>query len=138
VRFDAGLNYVGGNRLDGPEGNLYRIAPLNGRMQLTFNYSGFTTSIEGILYAEQKNVASYNNEQSTPGYEIMNLRASYEAFDGFTFGTGIENVLDSTNLNHLGGYYRPNAATDAGNGVTTGDRIPMQGRNYYATVSYQW
>ena len=138
VRLDAGLNYVGGNRLDGEGGNLYRIAPLNGRTTLTFSHSDFSFSAEGIYYAAQKNVADYNDEAQTPNYQIMNLRASYAAFDGFLIGMGIENVIDSTNYDHLGGYYRPSPMTDAGNGVTTGDRIPMQGRNYYATVSYQW
>jgi outer membrane receptor protein involved in Fe transport len=136
LRFDAGLNYVSGERLDGPKGNLYRIAPLNGRTQLTFNYAGFTTSVEGIYYAAQNKVAAYNNEQATPSYQIMNLRASYEPVDGFVVGAGIENVIDATNYNHLGGYYRP--MSDANNGLTQGQRIPLQGRNYYVTLAYQW
>jgi len=136
VRLDAGLNYVGGNRLDGPKGNLYRIAPLNGRTTLTFSHSDFSFSAEGIYYAAQKNVADYNNEAQTPSYQIMNLRASYAAFDGFLIGLGIENVIDSDNQNHLGGYYRP--MTDTTNEVSQGERISMPGRNYYATVSYQW
>ncbi|MDF1583094.1 MAG: TonB-dependent receptor [Methyloprofundus sp.] len=138
LRFDAGLNYVEGDCLSNcyGNGNLYRIAPLNGRMQLTASHSGFTASVEGILYAKQSKVADYNGEKATPGYEIMNLRASYEPFDGFLIGTGIENVIDSTNYNHLGGYYRP--MTDAANDLTQGQRIPLQGRNYYATLSYQW
>ncbi|BCG63458.1 MAG: iron complex outermembrane recepter protein [Methyloprofundus sp.] len=136
LRFDAGLNYVRGQRLDGPKGNLYRIAPLNGRTQLTFNNWGFTASVEGIYYAAQDKVASYNNERTTPSYQIMNLRASYEAFDGLVIGTGIENVIDATNYNHLGGYYAP--MSDPANGLTQGQRIPMQGRNYYVTLAYQW
>ena len=136
LTFDAGFNYVGGDRLDGEKGSLYRIAPLNGRTTLTANYVGFTAAIEGVYYADQNNVAEYNDEKATPGYQIMNLRASYEAFDSLMIGTGIENVLDSTNLNHLGGYYRP--MTDAANDLKQGDRIPMQGRNYYVTLSYKW
>lgn len=136
LRFDAGLNYVSGERLDGPKGNLYRIAPFNGRTQLTFNYAGFTTSIEGIYYAAQNKVADYNNERTTPNYQIMNLRASYEPFDGFVIGSGIENIIDATNFNHLGGYYTP--MSDPTNGLTQGQRIPLQGRNYYVTLAYQW
>lgn len=135
VRFDGGLNYVRGQNLS-QGGNLYRIAPLNGRTQLTFNYDTFTTSIEGVYYAAQNQVASYNNEQTTKAYQIMNLRASYEPIDGFIIATGIENVLDLTNRNHLGGYYNP--PTDTENDITRGQRIPLQGRNYYATLSYNW
>ncbi|BCG64577.1 MAG: iron complex outermembrane recepter protein [Methyloprofundus sp.] len=134
LRFDAGMNYVDGERLDGPQGNLYRIAPLNGRTQLTFEHSDFMASIEGIYYAAQNKVAAYNDEQATPGYEIMNLRANYQAFDGFVIGAGIENVLDSTNYNHLGGYNRVMGNQD----LAVQSRIPLAGRNYYVTLAYQW
>jgi len=135
LSFDAGLNYVRGQNLSNG-GNLYRIAPLNGRTQLTFNYDAFKTSIEGVYYAAQNNVATYNNEHTTKAYQIMNLRASYEPVEGLFVGTGIENVLDSTNRNHLGGYYTP--MTDSKNDVNQGQRIPLQGRNYYVTLSYKW
>ena len=57
-------------------------------------------------------------------------------FSLILYAKRIENVIDSTNYNHLGGYYRP--MDDAANDLTQGQRIPLQGRNYYATLSYQW
>jgi len=133
-RLDGGLNYVGGRQTDGG-GYLYRLAPFNGRAQVTFEHSGFMASVEGVGYAAQNKVATYNNEQKTSGYGVMNLRANYQAFDGFLIGVGIENVVDSVNENHLGGYSRvQNQDTD----VAQGSRIPMPGRNYYATMTYQW
>lgn len=131
-RIDGGLNYAGGRQTDGG-GSLYRMAPFNGRAQVTFEHSGFMASVEGIGYAAQNEVATYNNEEKTSGYGVMNLRANYEAFDGFIVGAGIENVVDSVNENHLGGYYRPMDSD-----VAQGSRIPMPGRNYYATMTYQW
>jgi len=133
LRIDGGFNYAGGNLADG--GYLYRMAPFNGRAQVTFEHSGFMASIEGVGYAAQKRVATYNNEQSTEGYGVMNLRANYEAFDSFVIGVGIENVVDSVNENHLGGYSRPQSQDSD---VAQGSRVPMPGRNYYATLTYQW
>jgi len=133
-RFDGGLNYVGGRQADGG-GYLYRMAPFNGRAQVTAEYFGVTASVEGVGYSAQNKVAGYNNEEKTAGYGVMNLRANYEAFDGFVIGAGIENVVDSVNDNHLGGYSRPmNVDSD----VAQGSRVPMPGRNYYATMTYQW
>jgi len=133
LRIDGGFNYAGGNLADG--GYLYRMAPFNGRAQLTFEHSGFMASIEGVGYAAQNRVASYNNEESTEGYGVMNLRANYQAFDGFLVGFGIENVVDSVNENHLGGYSRPQSQDSD---VAQGSRVPLPGRNYYATLTYQW
>ncbi len=139
LRFDAGLNYVRGERLDSPTGDtdLYRIAPLNGRAQMTYEQAGFMGAIEGVFYADQGDVAnlddpnvtttSYRREQKTKGYMLMNLRGKYE-FHGVVVGTGIENVLDTKHFNHLGGYQNHDGTT----------RIAMPGRNIYATLSYNW
>ncbi len=133
-RVDGGLNYAGGRQANGG-GNLYRMAPFNAHVQVTAEYFGVMASVEGVGYAAQKKVATYNNEEATDGYGVMNLRANYEAFDGFIIGAGIENLIDSVNENHLGGYSRPQSQDSD---VAQGDRLPMPGRNYYATLTYQW
>jgi iron complex outermembrane receptor protein len=132
-RIDAGSNFAVGKEDEG--GFLYRMAPFNARAQITFEHSGFMASVEGIGYAEQTRVADYNDEKPTDGYGVMNLRANYEAFDGFIIGAGIENVIDSVNENHLGGYSRVRSIDSD---VDQGSRIPMPGRNYYTTLTYQW
>ena len=131
IRFDAGLNYVRGRRVNAPTGDtdLYRIAPLNGRIQLTYEQSGWMGAIEGVFYADQGDVAGYNNELRTKGYSILNLRGKYEPYPGVVIGTGIENVLDSKHFDHLGGYTNHNRA----NG-----RVALPGRNIYATLGYNW
>ncbi len=130
-RFDAGLNYVRGMRINSPTGDddLYRIAPLNGRTQLTYEYSEWMGAIEGVYYADQGDVAGYNNELKTKGYMLLNLRGKYEPVHGLVVGVGIENVLDTKHFNHLGGYQLHNRA----NG-----RVAMPGRNIYATLGYSW
>ncbi len=134
-RFDAGLSYVRGERLDSPTGDddLYRMAPLNGRAQVTYENAGWMGAIEGIFYADQGDVAGYNSELKTKGYMLLNLRGRYEPIDGLVVGTGIENVLDSEHEDHLGGYDRIKLSNT---GISS--RIPMRGRNIYATLSYNW
>lgn len=130
-RVDAGLSYVRGERMNAPtdDSDLYRIAPLNGRAQVTYENLGWMGAIEGVFYANQGDVAGYNQELKTKGYMLLNLRAHYEPVDGLVIGTGIENVLDTEHYDHLGGY----------NQVTGGtERIQMPGRNLYATLSYHW
>lgn len=133
-RFDAGLNYVRGQRLDVPgEQNLYRMAPLNGRTQVTYEHAGWMGAIEGVFYARQGDVANYNNELKTAGYALLNLRGNYEPVTGLVVSTGVENVLDKKHYDHIGGIDRVNL-------IQTGDRnrIAMPGRNFYATLSYSW
>jgi len=137
-RADAGLNYVRGMRVNSPTGDndLYRMAPLNGRTQLTYEQSGWMGAIEGVFYASQGDVIGYKdggpvnaNERKTKGYMLLNLRGKYEPYHGVVIGTGIENVLDSKYRNHLGGYLNHNR---------TKGRVFMPGRNIYATLSYNW
>ncbi len=130
-RVDAGLNYVRAQRVNanGADDDLYRIAPLNGRAQVTFEQSEWMGAVEGIFVADQGDVAAYNNEQKTTGYMLLNLRGQYEPYHGLVIGTGIENVLDTHHQDHLGGYNQHNRA----NG-----RVAMPGRNIYATLSYSW
>lgn len=124
-RADASLNYVRGMRTNSAnnDADLYRIAPLNGRAQLTYNRSGWMGAIEGVFYADQGDVIGYingiGNEQKTKGYMLLNLRSQYAPYKGVTLGVGIKNVLDSKHYDHLGGYRLHNLA----NG-----RIASQGR----------
>jgi len=135
-RLDGGLNYVRGQQIGGQGGNLYRIAPLNGRAQITFEHSGWMAAVEGVFYDRMEDVAGYNDEQVTPGYFLLNLKAKYEPdlIKGLVIGAGIDNVIDQKHFDHLGGYYRVSGNPD----VAQGGRIPMNGRNFYATLSYQW
>ncbi len=134
-RVDAGLNYVRGMRINSStkDDDLYRIAPLNGRAQLTYEQHGWMGAIEGVFYADQGDVIGYRdgigNELKTKGYMLLNLRGQYEPYKGVTVATGIENVLDSKHFDHLGGYQ----LHDRSNG-----RVASQGRNVYATLGYSW
>ncbi|MGR9071645.1 MAG: TonB-dependent receptor [Gammaproteobacteria bacterium] len=134
-RLDGTLSYVRGQRVDGSgDDDLYRIAPLNGRAQVTYEKAGWMGSVEGVFYAGQGDVAGYNDEKKTSGYAVLNLRGQYEPYHGLVIGAGIENVLDKEHYDHLGGYNRVSNNTD----LRQGSRIALPGRNFYATLSYNW
>lgn len=135
-RIDAGLNYVRGMRVNSPtsDKDLYRIAPLNGRTQVTYENHGWMGAIEGVFYADQGDVIGYKDgvgdELKTKGYMLLNLRGQYEEqYSGIVLGLGVENVLDSKHFSHLGGYKLHNR----NNG-----RVASSGRNVYVTLSYNW
>jgi iron complex outermembrane recepter protein len=139
-RIDAGLNYVRGMRINAPDGDddLYRIAPLNGRTQLSWENDQWMGGIEGVFVADQGDVAGYNDELKTKGYMLLNLRGQYKPFRGYidamkglVIGAGVENVLDTRHTDHLNGL-------DKMTGTGTDTRVVSPGRNVYATLSYSW
>lgn len=75
------LNYVRGERNDIEDG-LYRIAPANTSVKLTYAAGHWHVSGESVLYARQNRVSDTNGEQSSPGYGVFNLRGSWQARPG--------------------------------------------------------
>ncbi|MDX1519640.1 MAG: TonB-dependent receptor, partial [Gammaproteobacteria bacterium] len=141
-RMDAIISYTRGKRRD-IDDDLYRIAPLNGRLSLTYSRADWSATIEGVAFAEQHDVSdtvtfdpgnSNNNNESTPGYALLNFFGQYR-FDneGITVRVGVENLLDEDYTDHLSGFNR-NLASD----VPVGQRLPGPGRNLHATLSYHW
>lgn len=136
-KVDMTVSYVRGRRDDVTD-NLYRIAPLNGRIGVFYDVPEWLLGSELIAYDDQNETASYNDEVVTPGYFIWNLRGQYRpqtrAFKGLQIGFGIENVLDESYRIHLSGLNR-NPVND---GTAIGEHLPGPGRNFYATLSYEW
>lgn len=133
LRVDGSLSYVRGERLD-EEDDLYRIPPFNARLQTTYQQSFWQVSAEGVFYDSQEDVSSFNNEQETSGYALLNLRSQLEPLAGLTIGLGVENVFDTEHASHLAGINRVIGNKD----LAVGARVPDHGRNFYATMSYQW
>jgi iron complex outermembrane receptor protein len=136
-KVDMVASYVRGRR-DDVSDNLYRIAPLNGQIGVFYDVPDWLVGTELIGYDDQNETADYNDEVKTPGYFIWNLRAQYRPqyhyLKGMQIGVGIENVLDESYRVHLSGLNR-NSAND---GTAIGDHLPGPGRNFYATLSYDW
>ena len=136
-KVDMMVSYVRGRR-DDVKDNLYRIAPLNGRIGVFYDTAEWLAGTELIGYDAQNKTAKYNNEVKTPGYFIWNLRGQYrpqyQAVKGLQIGFGIENVLDESYRIHLSGLNR----NPANEGTAKGEHLPGPGRNFYATLSYDW
>jgi iron complex outermembrane receptor protein len=136
-KVDMMVSYVRGRRDDVTD-NLYRIAPLNGRIGLFYDTDEWLAGTELIGYDDQNETANYNNEVTTSGYFIWNLRGQYRPQNnyvkGLIIGVGIENVLDEAYRTHLSGLNR-NPIND---GTAVGEHLPGSGRNFYATLSYDW
>ena len=127
-RLDGNLSYVRGQRTDATD-DLYRVAPLNNRLALGYRQDKLGLQLESVLYASQSNVSGFNNEQSTAGYGLVNLRAHYNINSQVTLSGGIENLFDKRYRDHLAGYNR------IGNSdVAVGERLFGTGQNIYLSV----
>lgn len=130
VRFDGGLSWVRGERRDISD-DLYRIAPLRGRLGLTYSGDAWYVSGEGEFAAEQTRVSVTNSEAATDGYAIVNLFAGWTVNPNLFLNAGIENLLDESYEDHLAGYNRI-----AGSDVPLGARLPGVGMNGFVRLQY--
>jgi iron complex outermembrane receptor protein len=130
---DGIISYVRGKRTDVSD-NLYRIAPLNATTGLTYYRDQWKATLESVLYAAQDDVSEFNNEQTTPGYGLVNLRGDYQISKKLNVVAGIDNLLDKKYANHLDGINRVTNNPD----VAVGDRLPGRGRNFFVKVGYDW
>lgn len=141
-RLDGAIAYTRGKRRD-IDDNLFRIAPLNGRLGLTYSRNNWSTTIETVAFAEQHDVSdsitfdpanAKNNNESTSGYALLNLYGIYQfTNNGFRLQGGIENLLDEDYIDHLSGFNR-NSASD----IAIGERLHGGGRNIFANLTYNW
>ena len=126
------VSYVRGKRRD-IDDNLYRIAPLNGTLALTYDRSNWSVTAETVLATEQDEVSSTNQEQSTDGYALLNLYGNYRFQKDLVVTAGINNLFDESYSDHLNGINRV-----AGSDVAVGERLPGPGRSLFARVNYSW
>jgi len=140
VRADGVFSYTRGKRRD-IDDNLYRVAPLNTRLTLNYERNNWFVSLEGLAYARQKkisntitNASSVGSNSQTPGYALINIAGQYRFENtGLGISGGIENVFDKTYIDHLSGFNRVQNSD-----VAIGQRLPGPGRNFYATINYEW
>lgn len=127
---DGVVSYVRGKRIDSPD-NLYRIAPTNARFSVNYQAaeSPLELTIESIVYACQKHVASYATESQTAGYGIVNLTAQWTVNDQMQIRSGVTNLFDRFYANHLNSVNR-NGESD----IAVGEVIPGMGRTAYLST----
>jgi iron complex outermembrane receptor protein len=126
------VSYVRGKR-DDISDNLYRIAPLNGALELTYAAGTWDVTAEGVFYDRQDKVSATNGETPSGGYALMNLYGKYRVRQNLALSGGVGNVFDRRYAAHVTGINRA-----AGSDVAIGERVPGEGRNFYLAVQLEW
>lgn len=132
-------SYVRGQRRD-IDDNLYRIAPLNGRTEISYEHNAWRYSAEMVNVAKQDKVSLTNNEKTTPGYGVLNLAVDYKIGQMQRINVQFSNVFDKRYYDHTGGYNRNNLNSDVGfdSNDLTAFRLPGEGFGVAVTYFLQW
>ncbi len=126
------VNFVRGKR-DDINDNLYRIAPLNSTVGITYQSNRWAATLESVLTNKQDQQSTTNDEKETAGHGLVNMKGYWQVSEKIRLGGGIDNLLDKQYSDHLGGYNRV-----ANIDIDRGDRLPGYGRNVFARIDYQW
>lgn len=130
LRLDGVASYVRAERTDIAD-NLYRMAPANGRLAVSWEESRWSISVEGQFIARQNHVSATNAEVPSAGYVLANISGYWLIRDGVRLDLGIENLFDTYYLEHLAGYNRI-----TGSDVPLGARLPGAGRSAFARIRW--
>jgi len=133
LRLRGLLGYVRGrNHSTGDD--LYRIAPLRGRLALDVPWRDLTATAAVRLAARQDQVARYNDEPRTGGYGVLDLRLAWEPPGrGVRIAIGVDNLFDDHWADHTNGL---NRVPDSD--VAIGERVPGAGRFFHASLTATW
>lgn len=132
-QLDGTVSYVRGKRRDADD-NLYRIAPLTARTQLSYIQPDWRVAAEAVTVARQNQVSSFNDEEETGGYAIFNLSGQYNVNQSLTVQGGVTNLFDRKYRDHLGGYNQAMGNED----IAVGERLPGLGRSFYVGMNLSW
>ena len=125
-------SYARGKRTDIVD-DLYRLAPLNGSIGLTYHKDEWTIKAELVGYAKQNAVAAYNGEVETNGYWLTGLAGTWNPLPELRFEARIDNLWDESYQDHLAGVNRA-----AGSDIPVGDRLYGPERTISAGIIYSF
>ena len=126
------VSYVKGER-DDINDDLYRISPLNTRINVLYHYKNWQSNLAIHAYASQDDVSALNNEQASAGYAVVDWQVDYFVSSGLVVRLGANNLLDKQYSDHLGGVNRAN-----GSDIAVGEKVSAMGRNVYLAMDYQF
>jgi iron complex outermembrane receptor protein len=132
LSIDSTLSYVRG-RSDDTGGDLYRIAPLRGLIDLSYRRDWWEAHLECSWAEKQSHVAAIQGEQTSPGFAIWNLRLARTFAQRLRVEVGVENLLDKSYAEHLGGVNRVGSSD-----VAIGQHIPGAGRFGYVSLGWEF
>lgn len=132
VKLSGMVSYVRGKR-DDIQDDLYRISPLNTRINLHYQYQNWQSNLALHAYSAQNKVSALNNETESAGYAIIDWQVDYFVSSGFVLRLGVNNLLDKHYNDHLAGVNRAN-----GSDIAVGKKLTAMGRNVYFALDYQF
>lgn len=126
------VSFTRGENTDNGD-NLYRIAPLRGGVSADYRMQSWQVGGEWIVSARKEDVATYNGEQETPGYGVLNLHAGVTPMKNLSVTAGVDNVFDKL-------YYDPLAGVNyvIGSSVPVGALMPAMGRSLYVKMAWTY
>jgi len=134
------LTYTNGTNRDTGD-DLYNIMPLNTRLTLTHTQGGWDNGLELVAVAHKNKVSDVRNEMTTPGYSLVNLRASY-SWTKVRVDFGVENLFDRFYSLPLGGAYTGQGRTMSMNPtdgtMAWGVVVPGMGRSIYTGINVKF
>ena len=132
VQLSGIASYVKGERRDIND-NLYRIAPLNGQLSVSYHNDNVITNLTLVAVSAQDDVSATNTEQETAGYGLVNIDIEYYISNDFTLRGGVDNLLDREYQNHLGGYNRVKEVA-----TPVMHRLPSEGLSAWVEATYSF
>ncbi|MEO0018107.1 MAG: hypothetical protein RLZZ522_1390 [Verrucomicrobiota bacterium] len=132
LSIDSTLSYVRG-RSDDTGGNLYRIAPLRGLIDLSYRRDTWEAHLECSWADQQSHVAAIQGERPSPGFAIWNLRLAKTIAKSLRIEAGVENLQNKFYAEHLGGVNRV-----GGSDVVIGQHLPGAGRFGYVSLGWEF
>jgi len=130
--FDGIASYTRGRRTDVSD-NLYRLAPLNASLGLTWESDRLSVMTEIVGYARQDKVSAYNEEQATAGYGLVNAALVWYPIEALRLEARVDNLLDKTYQDHVAGINRA-----YGSDIPVGERLYGAERTLSAGVIFNF
>jgi iron complex outermembrane receptor protein len=113
--------------------NLYRLAPFNGSVGLTYAADSWSVKPEFVYYASQDKVSTFNTEQTTDSYELVNVAFEWTPTESWRIEARIDNLFDETYQDHLTGINRA-----MGSDIPVGERLYGAERTVSAGVIFSF
>jgi len=105
IFLDGIASYARGRRTD-IDDNLYRLAPFRASLSVNYVASSWSIRTEVASHARQDKVSSFNNEQVTAGYSLINAAFAWHPTESVTFELQADNLFDRSYQGHLAGTNR--------------------------------
>ena len=129
---DGIATYARGRRTDIRD-NLYRLAPFNGSIGLTYASESWALDTRVVAYSSQEKVAAFNDEQPTAGFATVNAALAWMPTSSLRVEARIENIFDTAYQQHLAGVNRA-----GGSEIAIGSRLYGMERTLGAGVIFSF